>query len=93
MPRLSCVLCATQELSVLQATVQVKQTAIQEAQANVAARLQASLQTAQDRNTYYQGLVNAGYNSYENNQLSKMSDAETFQNISQGIVSPRLHSR
>jgi hypothetical protein len=72
---------ATQETSLLQAMTQMKEYAVQEAQATVTG-LQASLKTATDRNTYYTGLANdassAAYNQ-EVNQASALSAASSAQ--------------
>jgi hypothetical protein len=65
---------ATQETSLFQAMQQLKAAAVQEAQTNVTA-LQASLQMATDRQSYYQNLISNGLIGPENAQAGNLSDA------------------
>ena len=66
--------------------VQMKQSAIDEANATVAG-LQAGLVVTQDRQTYYQGLVNNGLSSFENQQLSELQAAYSSQQQAEGSAS------
>ncbi len=77
---------ATQETSLLQATVQMKQSAINEAGATLAG-LQAGLAVTQARQTYYQTLVNNALSSFENNQLSELQAANASQLQAEGSAS------
>jgi Tc toxin complex TcA C-terminal TcB-binding domain/Neuraminidase-like domain/PA14 domain/Salmonella virulence plasmid 28.1kDa A protein len=63
---------ATQETSLLQAMQQMKQSAVQAAQADVAA-LQAGLQVATDRQGYYSALIVGGLSSLENQQSDQLT--------------------
>jgi len=65
---------ATQESSLLQAMRQIKQSAINAAQADVAA-LQAGLQVATDRLQYYNSLVQDGLIPNETQQLSNLNQS------------------
>ena len=75
---------ATQETKLLQVMVQMKQSAIDEANATVAG-LQAGLTVTQDRLNYYQDLITNGYSSFENQQLSSLQTASLLQDASQGL--------
>jgi GH18 family chitinase len=65
---------ATQETQLLQAMQQMKELAVQEAQATVAG-LEASQKTATDRQTYYSGLLSKGEIDQENQQASALNQA------------------
>ena len=69
---------ATQESNVLQAMQKTKEFAVQEAQANLAA-LQASLQTAKDRQSYYSNLHTTGLAPEETGQQTALKSAANYQ--------------
>jgi hypothetical protein len=72
---------ATQETSLLHAMQNMKQYAVEEAQDTVAG-LKASLQTATDRQAYYQGLINDTSSpayTQEANQATALQSASSYQ--------------
>ena len=73
---------ANQELAVLNAILQVKQTQVQEANANVQA-LQASLAVVTARQTYYNKLINTGLSPFETGQVVALTEAQVFKTIGQ----------
>jgi hypothetical protein len=73
---------ATQENGLLKAVLQMKQSQLDEANDNLAG-LQASQAVTTFRQQYYQQLTSVGYSSYEQTQLSELSEAQTFQMLSQ----------
>ncbi|HLQ25409.1 MAG TPA: IPT/TIG domain-containing protein [Acidiferrobacterales bacterium] len=73
---------ATQEKSVLQAVLQIKQSQIDEANKNLAGLL-ASYAVTQSRQAYYQQLINTGLSGFENTHVSELKEAQTFQGASQ----------
>jgi hypothetical protein len=73
---------ATQEASLLQAMQQMKQYAVQEATATLAS-LNDSLALATARQQWYQSLITNGYTAYENQQLSALQSANSYQQSSQ----------
>jgi hypothetical protein len=75
---------ATQDISLLNAVLQIKRSQVDEANDNVAA-LQASLAVTTFRQHYYKQLLNVGLTGYEHTQLSELSQAQMFQQISQGL--------
>ena len=77
---------ATQETSLLQATVQMKQDAINEANATLTG-LQAGLAVTQARQTYYQTLVNNGLTSFENTQMSELQAGYSSLQQAEGAAS------
>ena|GEM_PF-1418992 len=81
----------SQELAVLQAVLQIKQSQINEAQSNVTG-LQDSLAVTQARQIYYQTLVNGGLSSFENSQLTNMTEAQANKQSSQseGLLGSEL---
>jgi len=78
------VLRSTQEISLLQAVVQIKQSQVEEAGDNLAA-LQASQAVTQQRQTYYQGLIAAGLSAFEKGQVLALTEAQIFKTIGQSI--------
>ena len=75
---------ATQEIKLLTAMQHMKQSAVDEANANLIA-LNDSLAVMQGRQQYYQGLIKDGLSSYENAQISGLNAALPLQSISQDI--------
>jgi hypothetical protein len=73
---------ATQESSLMRAVRNVKQQQLTEENANLAA-LNDSLQVTQSRQQYYQGLITAGLSSFETEQISQLTDAQSNQQKSQ----------
>jgi Tc toxin complex TcA C-terminal TcB-binding domain/ABC toxin N-terminal region/Neuraminidase-like domain/PA14 domain len=73
---------ATQESAVMKAVRNVKQQQLNDATAN-AASLNDALQVATARQQYYQGLVNAGLNAFEQTQVSLLNQARQNQTLSQ----------
>jgi len=65
---------STQETTLLQAMQQLKQSAVQAAQADVSA-LQAGLQVATDRQQYYSGLIKAGQTASETQQSNMLDQS------------------
>jgi peptidoglycan hydrolase-like protein with peptidoglycan-binding domain len=80
------VLRSTQEISLLQAVLQIKQSQIDEANKNVAG-LQGSYAVTANRQTYYQQLINSGQTSFETTQISELRQAQQFQFASQVVDS------
>ena len=74
---------ATQETSLLTAMQKMKQSAVDEANSNLKA-LQDSYAVMQGRQKYYQDLLNGGWSSYENEQISNLNDAQSSLDQSQG---------
>ncbi|MGP0019099.1 MAG: neuraminidase-like domain-containing protein [Candidatus Sulfotelmatobacter sp.] len=74
---------ATQEASLLQAMQQMKQYAVQDASATQAS-LNDSLALATAREQWYQSLVTNGLTPYENQYVTALQSANTFQQSSQG---------
>ena len=73
---------ATQESNLLQAALQVKQSQLDEANANLTG-LQASQALVQFRQQYYQNLVDSSPSPFESNQISELRQAQDFQGASQ----------
>ncbi len=69
---------ANQETSLLQAMQQMKEYAVQEAEATLAG-LQASLTTATDRQKYYNSLLQGGLSPEENQQQGALNTAADYQ--------------
>ena len=80
---------ATQETNLLQATVAMKQSAIDAANATLAG-LQAGLQVTQAKQTYYQNLINAGLTTFENNQVSAPGTSTTVSDDEPGRRTTRI---
>jgi Tc toxin complex TcA C-terminal TcB-binding domain len=78
------VLRTTQEVTLLQAAAQIKQSQIDEANNNLAA-LQASQGVTQYRQSYYRGLITAGLSGYETAQVAALSAAQVFKTIGQVV--------
>ena len=76
------VLRATQEISLLQAVLQIKQSQIDEANDNLAG-LQASQAVTQYKQQYYQSLITAGLSSYEQLHVAQLAVAQGYQEQSQ----------
>ena len=72
----------TQEISLLQAVLQLKQSQIDEANDNLAAA-QGSQGVTLFRQQYYQSLIAAGLSSFEKNQVASLTEAQSFQSDSQ----------
>lgn len=73
---------ATQDTALQKAIRNVKQQQLNEANSNLDA-LNDSLQVTQARQTYYQGLVNAGLSQFEMQQITLLNQAQGFQALSQ----------
>lgn len=74
---------AGQELSVLQAILQIKQNQINEANSNLQA-LQDSLAVVASRQAYYQGLISSGpLNSLETGQIQNLTTSQKYKENSQ----------
>jgi hypothetical protein len=73
---------AMQETALLKAMRNVKQQQLNEANSNLDA-LNDSLAVAQNRQQYYQSLLNAGLSSYERTQVSLLNQSLMFQALSQ----------
>ena len=73
---------ASQEASVLQAILSLKQTQVNEANANVAS-LQAAQALASYRQSYYQGLITAGLSQYETGQLALLTESQALKMAAQ----------
>jgi hypothetical protein len=73
---------AGQELSLLRAVRQVKQLQIEEANDNLLG-IQATLAVTTARQSYYQGLINAGLSGYEIAQVEFLALSEEFKLINQ----------
>ncbi|GAA4457569.1 neuraminidase-like domain-containing protein [Rurimicrobium arvi] len=73
-----------QELQVLDAMTEIKQTQVDESRAQWNA-LNAQLTAAQAKQTYYKGLIDAGWNSEENTQINSLNDTLPM-TIAQGAL-------
>jgi hypothetical protein len=73
---------ATQEISLLQAVLQIKQSQIDEANDNLAA-LQSSQAVTQYRQQYYQKLINTGWSPTESQQITELSVSQAHQDNAQ----------
>jgi hypothetical protein len=76
------ILRSTQELSLLNAVLRIKQSQIDEANNNLAA-LQASEAVTVYKQQYYQNLIAAGLNGYEQTQLKALTVAQYLQIVAQ----------
>jgi hypothetical protein len=73
---------STQETALMKAIRNVKQQQLNESNSNLDA-LNDTLAVTQVRRQYYQSLIAAGLSTYETQQISLLTQAETFQGLSQ----------
>ena len=73
---------AGQEVSVQQSVLAIKQLQVQEANDNLAG-LQATMAVTVARQQYYETLVQGGWSSYENGQVSDLGTAQVFKDLAQ----------
>jgi hypothetical protein len=73
---------ASQETAVLQAVATLKQSQVDEANANAAA-LQAAQAVANYRQSYYQSLIAAGLSAYETGQLTLLTQSQSLKVVAQ----------